>query len=90
MLEKSNDIAGLWRYREDDYGVMDFTHINVSKYNYCFSDHPFPTDSIDYPHHTQMYNYVKSYAEKHSLYDNIQFNTEVLQIAGKIYANNCI
>ncbi len=85
MLEKSNDIAGLWRYREDDYGVMNFTHINVSKYNYCFSDHPFPTGSVDYPHHTQMYDYVKSYVEKHHLYENIQFNHEVIQISGNIF-----
>ena len=41
VIEKSNDIAGLWRYREDDYGVMEFTHINVSKYNYCYSDHSY-------------------------------------------------
>lgn len=61
---------------------MDFTHINVSKYNYCFSDHPFPADSIDYPHHTEMYKYIKSYVEKHSLSDYIKFKTEVLQVEG--------
>jgi dimethylaniline monooxygenase (N-oxide forming) len=61
---------------------MDFTHINVSKYNYCFSDHPFPTENTDYPHHTEMYKYIRSYAEKHSLFDNIIFNTKVIQLEG--------
>ena len=82
LLEMSDDIAGLWRYRKDDYGVMDFTHINVSKYNYCFSDFPFPDDTTDFPHHAEMYKYVKSYTEKHKLYDEIKFKTEVLQIEG--------
>ncbi|KAK3761414.1 hypothetical protein RRG08_015407, partial [Elysia crispata] len=26
LLERSGDIGGLWNYREDDYGVMKFTH----------------------------------------------------------------
>ena len=52
VVEKSDDIAGLWRYRDDDYGVMKFTHINVSKYNYCYSDHPFLKKTNDYPHHS--------------------------------------
>ena len=52
VIEKSDDIAGLWRYRDDDYGVMKFTHINVSKYNYCYSDHPFPKETNEYPNHT--------------------------------------
>jgi hypothetical protein len=25
VLEKSNDFGGLWRYRDDGYGVMSFT-----------------------------------------------------------------
>ncbi len=78
VIEKSNDIAGLWRYRDDDYGVMKFTHINVSKYNYCYSDHPFPKDSIDYPHHSEMYEYVKSYAKRFELYKQIEFKHEVI------------
>ena len=61
---------------------MDFTHINVSKYNYCFSDYPFPAESTDYPHHSQMYNYVKSYVEKHQLFENIKFNTKVIKLEG--------
>lgn len=27
VLERSCDIGGLWTYRENDYGVMRFTHM---------------------------------------------------------------
>lgn len=27
VLERSGDIGGLWTYRENDYGVMRFTHM---------------------------------------------------------------
>jgi hypothetical protein len=61
---------------------MDFTHINVSKYNYCFSDFPFPDDCSDFPHHSEMYKYVKSYTNKHSITEKIRFKTLVLNIEG--------
>lgn len=44
----------------------------------------FPEDTSEYPDHNEMYKYVKSYAEKHSLLDNIIFNTLVLSLEGII------
>ena len=82
MFEKSDDIGGLWRYRDDDYGVMNFTHINVSKYNYCFSDHEFPKSAPDYPHHSEMYAYIKSYADRFKLFENMNFKHQIEQIEG--------
>jgi dimethylaniline monooxygenase (N-oxide forming) len=82
-FERSSDIGGLWRYTTDDYGVMKFTHINVSKYNYCYSDHQFPSDVATYPEHTEMFNYIKSYADKHELYKNILFNTKLICVEGE-------
>lgn len=29
VLERSGDIGGLWTFRENDYGVMRFTHMLV-------------------------------------------------------------
>lgn len=82
VFEKSEDIAGLWRYRENDYGVMSFTHINVSKYNYCFSDHPFPEDSVEFMHHKHIYEYAKSYMKIHNLDEYTKFNHEVTLVEG--------
>ncbi|GFN74209.1 hypothetical protein PoB_000071500 [Plakobranchus ocellatus] len=86
VLERSGDIGGLWNYREDDYGVMKFTHINVSKYNYAFSDYPFPEDVPDYPHHTDMCRYIHGYAQHFGLLDMMLYNvivTSVEQIGEK-------
>ncbi len=82
VIEKSDDIGGLWRFTEDDYGVMEFTHTNISKYNYCFSDHPFPDETPELPHHSEMFRYIKSYVDKHQLFSNIIFNTQVIQLEG--------
>ena len=84
VFERSNDFGGLWRYREDDYGVMDFTYINVSKYNYCYSDHSFDRNASEYPHHTEMFDYIKSYVNKYELFKKILFKTQLVSIEGLI------
>lgn len=83
ILERTGEIGGLWTYREKDYGVMRCTHINVSKYNYCFSDFPFPEDATDYPHHTEMAQYIINYAQHFKLPEIIRFHTKVISISQK-------
>lgn len=83
MLERFTDIGGLWRYSEKEYGVMECTHINVSKYNYCYTDHSFPASAADFPHHSEMFDYIKSYADKNELRKFIQFRNELVSIEGK-------
>jgi hypothetical protein len=82
IFEKSDDIAGLWRFREDGYGVMSFTHINVSKYNYCFSDFPYPDDTVEFMHHKHIYDYTKAYIEKNKFFDRIRFDHQVVSVEG--------
>ncbi|XP_059160633.1 flavin-containing monooxygenase 5-like [Physella acuta] len=77
ILERTSDIGGLWTFRENDYGVMRCTHINVSKYNYAFSDFPFPENVPDYPHHSDMARYIKDYAKHFGLMEAIHFNVSV-------------
>ncbi|XP_071085256.1 flavin-containing monooxygenase 5-like isoform X1 [Haliotis cracherodii] len=83
VLERTGEVGGLWTFRENDYGVMRFTHINVSKYNYSFSDFPFPDDVPDYPHNIDMAKYIADYTTHFKLEDNIQFNTKVLSMEKK-------
>ncbi|XP_060593695.1 flavin-containing monooxygenase 5-like [Ruditapes philippinarum] len=80
VLERTGEVGGLWMFRENDYGVMRFTHINVSKYNYCFSDFPFPDDTPDYPHNTDMAKYIVDYVQNFNLEDDIRFRRKVLDI----------
>ncbi|KAK6194529.1 hypothetical protein SNE40_000149 [Patella caerulea] len=80
VLERTGEVGGLWTYREHDYGVMRFTHINVSKHNYCFSDYPFPDDAADFPHNKDMAKYIYDYTTHFKLEEVIQFNTKVLSV----------
>ncbi|KAL4219838.1 hypothetical protein ACF0H5_020249 [Mactra antiquata] len=80
VLERTSEVGGLWTFREDDYGVMRFTHINVSKYNYCFSDFPFPDDTPDYPHNTDMAQYIVNYVKHFNLEDDISYLRKVISV----------
>ncbi|KAK7090381.1 flavin-containing monooxygenase 5-like [Littorina saxatilis] len=83
ILERTGEVGGLWNYREKDYGVMRCTHINVSKYNYCFSDFPFHKEATDYPHHSEMAQYIVDYTKNFKLQEIIRFNTKVISLTQK-------
>lgn len=43
VVEATDHVGGLWQFTEKGYGVMRFTHINVSKHNYwCVPFRPQP------------------------------------------------
>jgi len=80
VLERTGEVGGLWKFRENDYGVMRFTHINVSKYNYCFSDFPFPDDAPDYPHNADMASYIVDYVNHFKISELIKFNRKIISV----------
>jgi dimethylaniline monooxygenase (N-oxide forming) len=80
-FESSDGIGGLWRYDDNRHGVAAFTHINVSKHNYCFSDFPFEDSVPDYPHHSQMLRYLEAYASNFRLLPHISFRTTVQSLS---------
>ena len=81
VLERSDHVGGLWHYDPDAYGVMAFTHINVSKHNYSFSDFPVPEDVPDFMHHTHMTKYINDYVDHFDLRRHVRFNTSVVRLA---------
>ena len=81
VIERSDHAGGLWHYDPDAYGVMKFTHINVSKHNYCFSDFPVPDDVPDYMHHSHMTKYINDYVDHFDLCRHVRFNTSVVELA---------
>ncbi|XP_072034242.1 flavin-containing monooxygenase 5-like [Amphiura filiformis] len=80
VLERTGEVGGLWVFREHGYGVMRFTHINVSKQNYCFSDFPFPDDVPDFPHNTDMAKYIVDYTMQNKLNEVIRFETQARKL----------
>lgn len=57
-FEQTDDIGGLWRYREDDLigaaSVARSTVANTSKEVSSFSDFPAPADFPNYMHNSTM------------------------------------
>ena len=55
----------------------------MSKYNYAYSDYPFPDDTPDFPHHSVMSKYIHDYVKHNALDKNIRFNLEVVSVEKK-------
>ncbi|XP_040262601.1 flavin-containing monooxygenase 5-like isoform X2 [Bufo bufo] len=83
-FEKSEDIGGLWRYKdhsEDDRAsIYKSVIINTSKEMMCFSDFPIPEHFPNYMHNSKIMEYFLMYAEKFDLLNYIQFKTTVCSI----------
>ncbi|CAH1781107.1 unnamed protein product [Owenia fusiformis] len=56
---------------------------NVSKQNYCFSDYSFPDDATDFPHNTEMRDYIYGYVKHFKLNEIIEYNTQVEKLERK-------
>eukprot|EP00127_Corallochytrium_limacisporum_P005048 Clim_evm3s198 gene=Clim_evmTU3s198 len=78
-IEATDHVGGLWQY-SDGYGVMSFTHINVSKHHYAYSDYPQPEENPDYIHHSLMAKYLNDFADHFKLKDLIRFRTKVTHV----------
>ncbi|XP_072018285.1 dimethylaniline monooxygenase [N-oxide-forming] 2-like [Amphiura filiformis] len=85
--ERTNDIGGLWYFRECSDGPFSTTTVyrsaitNVSKEFMAFSDFPMPKEFPNYLHNTHVYKYLNMYAEKFNLKPHIVFNTNVKLIS---------
>ncbi|XP_053324710.1 flavin-containing monooxygenase 5-like isoform X2 [Spea bombifrons] len=83
-FEKSDDIGGLWRFKEDPEegraSIYKSVIINTSKEMMCYSDFPIPDDFPNYMHNSKIFNYFKMYAEHFQLTKYIQFKTIVCSI----------
>ncbi|XP_067118653.1 flavin-containing monooxygenase 5-like [Centruroides vittatus] len=82
--ERSDDIGGLWRYRDSDEeglaSVTKSTIINSSKEMTAVSDFPPPKEYPNYMHNTMMFKHIRLYAEKFDLMPHIKFHHRVERI----------
>lgn len=76
-LEREDDIGGNWYYGKPHSSVYQSTHLISSKSLTEYTDFPMPREYPDYPHHQQVWEYLRSYARHFDLYDAIEFNTAV-------------
>ncbi|XP_063323767.1 flavin-containing monooxygenase 5-like [Pelmatolapia mariae] len=86
-FESSNDIGGLWRFKEnpepDRASIYHSVKINSSKEMMRFSDFPIPAHFPNFMHNSLIMDYFRLYAGHFQLTKHIRFNTKVLQVKQK-------
>jgi len=80
IFEKEDDLGGNWNYGKPFARVYRSTHTISSKPGTEYPDFPMPKEYPDYPHHSQILTYLRSYAEHFHLIAHIQFSAEVIRI----------
>jgi len=79
--ERETNVGGAWNWRHSRSPIYASAHLISSKPNTAFPDFPMPDDWPDYPSHTQVNDYLGSYAEHFGLREHIWFGTEVSAVA---------
>jgi len=78
-FESSDRIGGNWAFRNPNGHSSAYRslHIDTSRECLSFRDFPMRSDLPDFPHHTEIKQYLDDYAEAFGLLDRITFNTPV-------------
>ena len=71
ILEKRDNLGGLWYFDPTMSSVSDSTVASSSKTFLQFSDFPLEPEVADFPHHTVYLNYLKRYAQKYGILEHI-------------------
>ncbi|MGV9669100.1 MULTISPECIES: flavin-containing monooxygenase [unclassified Gordonia (in: high G+C Gram-positive bacteria)] len=78
-FESSDRIGGNWAFGNPNGHSSAYRslHIDTSKHQLSFRDFPMPADYPDFPHHTQIKQYLDDYADAFGLLDNIEFENGI-------------
>ncbi len=78
-FEASDDIGGNWYFRNPNGRSSAYRslHIDTSKNAISFADFPMDARYPDFPHHTEIKQFLGEYADRFGLRDRIRFNTAV-------------
>lgn len=80
LLERGAEIGGVWNYGRPQGRVTRSTHTISSKPMTQFPDFPIPEEWPDYPHHSQMLEYVRSYARRFGLEERVRLGSDVVRV----------
>ncbi|MEQ6903478.1 NAD(P)-binding domain-containing protein [Nocardioides sp. YIM 152588] len=80
VLEASDRVGGNWAFGNPNGHSSAYRslHIDTSKHQLSFKDFPMPEEYPDFPHHTQIKDYLDSYVDAFGLRDRIEFGNGVL------------
>ena len=76
----ADEVGGNWYIHGPTSRVYASTHTISTKPFTQFPDFPMPDDWPDYPHQTQMGEYLRRYAEHFGLRDRVRLRTEVVAV----------
>jgi cation diffusion facilitator CzcD-associated flavoprotein CzcO len=78
-FDASDDIGGNWYFRNPNGRSSAYRslHIDTSKNAISFADFPMDGRYPDFPHHTEINQFLHEYADRFGLRENISFNTSV-------------
>lgn len=76
-FEKEDQLGGNWCYGKPASGVYQSTHTISSKPLTEYREYPMPEEYPQYPHHTQVLAYLRSYADHFHLTEHIRFSSPV-------------
>ena len=82
VFESTDDIGGVWKYREESNGkggVMLSTVSTSSKSINEFADFPMPEEYPPFQKHSLILKYLNDYADHFDLRDHIRLNSEVIE-----------
>lgn len=79
-FEASDRVGGNWAFENPNGHSSAYRslHIDTSKYQLSFKDFPMPEEYPDFPHHTQIKDYLDSYVDAFDLREHIEFENRVL------------
>jgi hypothetical protein len=78
--ERETSVGGAWNWRHDRSPIYAGTHLITSRPLTEFPDFPMPDTWPDYPHHSQVLEYLERYAKHFDLTDDIWFGMEVTSV----------
>ncbi len=79
-FEASDRVGGNWAFGNPNGHSSAYRslHIDTSKHRLSFKDFPMPEDYPDFPHHTQIKDYLDAYADAFGLRERIEFGNGVV------------
>jgi cation diffusion facilitator CzcD-associated flavoprotein CzcO len=80
-FEASDNVGGNWYYQNPNgmSACYQSLHIDTSKFRFAFEDFPVPEGWPDFPHHSEIFQYLNDYLDHFQLRETITFNTKVLR-----------
>ncbi len=79
-FEIHSDVGGLWDINSPTSTMYQSAHLISSKRMTEFAELPMADEVATYPHHSEMRKYFQHYAQTFGLYENYEFDTQVLSI----------